>query len=149
MKNDKTEKQNSQWRTLGTLIPYLWPKGENEIKLRVLLAIIALICAKVTNVYMPLLYKKAVDALTVTPTETLVLAVPTALLLAYGGARVMTVVFQELREALFAKVTQRAMRRVALETFQHLHALSMRFHITRQTGGLSRVIERGVKGIEF
>ncbi len=149
MKNDKTEKQNSQWRTLGTLIPYLWPKGENEIKLRVLLAIIALICAKVTNVYMPLLYKKAVDALTVTPTETLVLAVPTALLLGYGGARMMTVVFQELREALFAKVTQRAMRRVALETFQHLHALSMRFHITRQTGGLSRVIERGVKGIEF
>jgi ATP-binding cassette subfamily B protein len=149
MKNDNTDKQTSQWRTLGTLIPYLWPKGENEIKLRVLLAIIALICAKVTNVYMPLLYKKAVDALTVTPTETLVLAVPTALLLGYGGARVMTVVFQELREALFAKVTQRAMRRVALETFQHLHALSMRFHITRQTGGLSRVIERGVKGIEF
>ncbi|TNE32561.1 MAG: ABC transporter ATP-binding protein/permease [Alphaproteobacteria bacterium] len=149
MKNDDTSKQHSQWRTLGTLVPYLWPKGEGEIKLRVLLAIVALICAKVTNVYMPLLYKKAVDALTVVPSEHMILAIPTALLLGYGGARVMTVVFQELREALFAKVTQRAMRRVALETFQHLHALSMRFHITRQTGGLSRVIERGVKGIEF
>lgn len=142
-------KQHSQWHTLATLVPYLWPKGEGEIKLRVMLAMLALACAKITNVYMPLLYKKAVDALTVVPAEGLLLAVPTALLLGYGGARVMTVLFQELREALFAKVTQRAMRRVALETFQHLHALSMRFHITRQTGGLSRLIERGVKGIEF
>lgn len=151
MKNNDTSKQQSQsqWRTLATLAPYLWPKGEGEIKLRVMLAMLALVCAKITNVYMPILYKKAVDALTVVPSEVVFLAVPTGLLLAYGGARVMTVVFQEFREALFAKVTQRAMRRVALETFQHLHALSMRFHITRQTGGLSRVIERGVKGIEF
>lgn len=151
MKNTDTDtaKQQSQWRTLATLAPYLWPKGGGEIRLRVVLAMVALVLAKITNVYMPILYKKAVDALTLVPAEGLVLAVPTGLLLAYGGARVMTVVFQELREALFAKVTQRAMRRVALETFRHLHALSMRFHITRQTGGLSRVIERGVKGIEF
>lgn len=151
MKNTDTDtaKQQSQWCTLATLAPYLWPKGEGEIRLRVVLAMVALVLAKITNVYMPILYKKAVDALTLVPAEGLVLAVPTGLLLAYGGARVMTVVFQELREALFAKVTQRAMRRVALETFRHLHALSMRFHITRQTGGLSRVIERGVKGIEF
>lgn len=149
MKNDDISKQQSQWHTLATLVPYLWPKGEGEIRLRVVLAMVALVFAKVTNVYMPLLYKKAVDVLSVVPSEAVILAVPTGLLLAYGGARVMTVLFSELRDAIFARVTQRAMRRVALKTFRHLHALSMRFHITRQTGGLSRVIERGVKGIEF
>ena len=77
------------------------------------------------------------------------MAIPVGLLLAYGGARVLSVVFQELREFLFVNVAQRAIRRVALVTFRHLHSLSLRFHLDRQTGGLSRVIERGVKGIEF
>ncbi len=142
-------KKDSQWRTLATLLPYLWPQGEGAIKARVVLAMCCLVLAKIANVYMPILYKKSVDALTLDTAADLVLVVPAGLLLAYGAARVLTAVFQELRDAIFARVTQRAMRRVALKTFRHLHALSLRFHITRQTGGLSRVIERGVKGIEF
>ncbi len=113
---------------------------------RVVFAMICLVLAKVANVYVPLLFKDSIDALSVTEAA---IVVPVGLLLAYGGARVLSVMFAEIREALFVNVAQRAMRTVAHETFQHLHALSLRFHLNRQTGGLSRVIERGVKGIEF
>jgi ABC-type transport system involved in Fe-S cluster assembly fused permease/ATPase subunit len=136
-----------QYKTLLLLLPYLWPRENLEIRGRVLLAMIFLIGAKAATVYVPFLYKEAVDLLsgTVSP----VIALPIGLLLAYGLVRLLIVAFAQLRDAVFAKVAQRAIRTVALKTFQHLHRLSLRFHIDRQTGGLSRVIERGIKGIEF
>ncbi len=150
------DKNNTQFQTLKTLAPYLWPKNAAGTRVRVVIAMICLVLAKVTNVYMPLIYKQIIDLMTEgskvlenTDVETMVFVVPTGLLLAYGFARIMTVVFAEIREAVFVSVTQSAMRKVANETFTHIHALSMRFHMTRQTGGLSRVIERGLKGIEF
>jgi ATP-binding cassette, subfamily B, heavy metal transporter len=136
-----------QYKTLLLLLPYLWPQGNLEIRGRVLLAMVFLIGAKAATVYVPFLYKEAVDLLSVTATP--IIALPIGLLLAYGLVRLLMVAFAQLRDAVFAKVAQRAIRTVALKTFEHLHRLSMRFHIDRQTGGLSRVIERGVKGIEF
>jgi ATP-binding cassette subfamily B protein len=135
-----------QWSALKSLLPHLWPKGEGELKARVMLASLCLVLAKVANLYVPILFKRMVDALGVAGTA---LALPLGLLLAYGLVRVMAQIFAELRDAVFAKVAQRAIRRVALQTFRHLHRLSLRFHLDRQTGGLSRAIERGAKGIEF
>ena len=126
---------------------HLWPKGETGLRCRVVVAMVLLIVAKVTNVYVPVLYKYAVDALG-EPTAQAV-AVPVALILAYGVARVLAQAFGELRDAIFAPVSQRAIRNIALQVFHHLHALSLRFHLERQTGGLSRVIERGTSGMEF
>ncbi len=155
-KDTTTQQKHSQLATLKTLLPYLWPKNAVDLRVRVVVAMICLVLAKVTNVYMPLIYKQIIDLMTegskaiegVDPTV-VAFAVPTGLILAYGAARTMAVVFAEIREAVFVNVTQRAMRRVAIDTFQHMHELSMRFHMSRQTGGLSRVIERGIKGIEF
>jgi len=130
-----------------SLLPYVWPKGRPGIKLRILGALAALAAAKLANIYIPLIYRDAVDLLS--PEGAGVAVLPIALLLAYGGARVLSVGFAELRQALFARVVQRAMRKAALKTFRHLHGLSLRYHLERQTGGLSRVIERGIKGIEF
>ncbi|MPY75605.1 MAG: ATP-binding cassette domain-containing protein [Alphaproteobacteria bacterium] len=130
-----------------TLLPYIWPRSGREIKLRVAAALVALAAAKVANIYVPLIYRDAVDLLS--PGGAAAAVLPIGLLLAYGGARVLTVAFAELREALFAKVVQRAMRQAALRTFRHIHGLSLRYHLERRTGGLSRVIERGIKGIEF
>jgi ABC-type transport system involved in Fe-S cluster assembly fused permease/ATPase subunit len=111
------------------------------------LALCALVAAKLINVYIPIIYRDAVDMLGgVTST---VIVLPLALMLGYGGARILGVAFEQFREAMFARVTYRAMRRAALNVFHHLHALSLRFHLERRTGGLSRVIERGIKGIEF
>jgi ATP-binding cassette subfamily B protein len=111
------------------------------------LALCALVAAKLTNVYIPIIYRDAVDILGgVTST---VIVLPLALMLGYGGARILGVAFEQFREAMFARVTYRAMRRAAMNVFHHLHALSLRFHLERRTGGLSRVIERGIKGIEF
>jgi ABC-type multidrug transport system fused ATPase/permease subunit len=126
---------------------YLWPQGETGLRCRVVVALALLIVAKVTNVYVPVLYKYAVDALG-EPTAQAV-AVPVALILAYGVARILAQAFGELRDAIFAPVSQRAIRNIALKVFHHLHALSLRFHLERQTGGLSRVIERGTNGMEF
>ncbi len=136
-----------QYKTLLTLLPYLWPRDALQIRGRVLLALIFLVGAKMATVYVPILYKEAVDLLSATAAS--VIALPIGLLFAYGLARLLMVAFAQLRDAVFAKVAQRAIRTVALKTFEHLHRLSLRFHIDRQTGGLSRVIERGVKGIEF
>ena len=138
---------DSQLRALRHLLPYLWPKDQVELRVRVALAVILLVVAKLTNVGIPLILREAVDALTV-PTELLV-AAPLGLLLAYGLARIMARGFGELRDALFAKVAQNAVRRVALRTFQRLHALALRFHLERRTGGLSRAIDRGTKSVEF
>ncbi|HLI12352.1 MAG TPA: ABC transporter ATP-binding protein/permease [Alphaproteobacteria bacterium] len=132
------------------LLPYLWPKGEPALRLRVAIALLFLLGAKLCNVYVPILYKRAVDALGPhVAGGAAVLAVPVGLIFAYGGARVLALAFGELRDAVFARVSQRAIRRVALRTFEHLHRLSLRFHLERQTGGLSRAIERGTAGIEF
>ncbi len=134
-------------RGFRSLLPYLWPRDSWEIRGRVILALAALAASKIANVYIPILYRDAVDLLTGASTP--VVTLPLALLFAYSGARVLAVAFGEIREALFAKVAQRAMRLAALRTFRHIHALSLRYHLERRTGGLSRVIERGIKGIEF
>ncbi len=136
-----------QYRTLLTLLPYLWPAGHWSMRARVFVAFGLMVLSKLTNVYVPIFYRDIVNALTVEVAVTI--ALPIGLLLAYGGSRVLAVAFAEAREAIFARVAQRAVRNAALRTYQHLHALSLRFHLERQTGGLSRVIERGVKGIEF
>jgi len=136
---------------LRHLLPYLWPAGAWDLRVRVVLALICLAIAKFANVIIPLIFKGMVDALTVKPGafSATALAVPVGLLLAYGLARISTQAFAELRDGIFVKVAQRAIRRVALQTFQHMHSLSLRFHLERQTGGLSRIVERGAKGIEF
>ncbi len=136
-----------QLRTLRNLLPYLWPRERADLRLRVVLAIVFLIAAKAANVCVPILLREAVDGLGA-PVEGIIV-VPLALLLAYGAARVLALGFGELRDALFVKVAQHAIRRVALATFRRLHTLSLRFHLERQTGALSRTIDRGVKGIEF
>ncbi|MFY8105320.1 MAG: ABCB family ABC transporter ATP-binding protein/permease [Elstera sp.] len=133
---------------LRTLAPHLWPKGETELKARVVLALSFLTLSKLSGVYVPILFKHAIDALSAKGVDALILA-PVGLIIAYGLLRVLSQAFGELRDAVFAKVAQRAIRRVGLDTFKHLHALSLRFHLDRQTGGLSRAIERGTKGIEF
>tara|TARA_B100000676_G_scaffold293780_1_gene330946 strand:- start:4718 stop:6478 length:1761 start_codon:yes stop_codon:yes gene_type:complete len=135
------------WRTLKTIIPYVWPEDDWGIRFRVLLALSALIGAKIANVYIPIIYKGVVDDLGGTFSE--IIALPLGLILGYGIVRIVAIAFEQLREALFARVTYRTMRRAALRVFHHLHALSLRFHLERRTGGLSRVIERGIKGIEF
>lgn len=121
------------------LLPYLW-----EYRWRVLLALACLIAAKLANVGVPLVLKEVVDALE--PARA-VIAVPFALLVAYGGLRLSTTLFAELRDLVFVRVTQRAIRRIGLNVFRHLHSLSLRFHLERQTGGVSRDIERGSRGI--
>jgi len=132
--------------TFQFLWKYLWPKGHFDLKWRVSLAFVCLILAKAVNVYVPFFLKQAVDELSL---GTTLLSLPMGLILAYGFARVSTQVFAELRDFFFAKVSSRAQRRVALETFEKLHKLSLRFHLDRQTGGLSRVIERGTRGIDL
>ncbi len=139
----------SAFETLATLAPYLWPPGRNDLKLRVVVAMALLAAAKLANVYVPFLYKHAVDALSGADAMATTLMVAAMIILAYGVARVVSQTFGELRDAVFAKVAQHAVRQIALGTFQHLHALSLRFHLERQTGGLSRVIERGTNGIQF
>ncbi len=134
-------------RSLGNLLPYLWAQGRRDLKTRVVVAVLLLIAAKLANVYVPLFLRGAVDALT--PRPDLLLAIPVGLLIAYGCARVMALAFGELRDAVFAKVAQHAIRSIALSAFRHLHAMSLRFHLDRQTGGLSRALDRGAKSIEF
>ena len=136
--------QGGDWHTLQRLLPYLW-----EYKWRVLLALAFMVGAKLANVGVPMLLKELVDAMSLKPGDArALLVVPVALLLTYGGLRLATSAFTELRELVFAKATQGAARAIALQTFEHLHALSLRFHLARQTGGMTRDIERGVRGIE-
>ena len=134
----------SDWATLHRLLPYLW-----QYKWRVIAAIVFMVGAKFANVGVPILLKTLVDAMSLKPGDpTALLVVPVGLLVAYGALRLSTSLFTELRELVFAKATQGAARSIALQTFEHLHALSLRFHLERQTGGMTRDIERGVRGIE-
>ena len=142
LQQNKNTDNDSQ--TLKRLLPYLL-----TYKWRVAAALLFMVGAKLANVSVPILLKNLIDAMTFKPNDpTLVLVVPVALLVGYGALRLMTSAFTELRELVFAKATQGAARSIALETFQHLHALSLRFHLARQTGGMTRDIERGVRGIE-
>jgi ATP-binding cassette, subfamily B, heavy metal transporter len=134
-------------RALKGLGPYLWPRDSFELRARVVLALALLILGKLANITIPFLYKRAIDALS-HPHPGLV-AVPVAAILAYGAARILSQGFNELRNAVFAKVGQRAVRQLALATFRHIHSLSLRFHLERRTGGLARAVERGTAGIEF
>jgi len=138
-------------RTIRKVAPYLWPDGQPWAKRRVVLSLLALLVAKLIAVFSPFLYKAAVDTLSDGATDAawMLGAGAIGLTVAYGLSRAMVVGFQQLRDVIFARVGQRALRRLALETFEHIHALSLRYHITRKTGGLSRIIERGVKGVEF
>jgi ATP-binding cassette, subfamily B, heavy metal transporter len=134
----------SDWATLKRLFPYLW-----RYKWRVIAALGFMVGAKAANVSVPLLIKELVDSLSLQPgSPQTLLVVPVALLLGYGALRLSTSLFTELRELVFAKATHGTARTIALETFQHLHALSLRFHLERQTGGMTRDVERGVRGIE-
>jgi ATP-binding cassette, subfamily B, heavy metal transporter len=142
-------KSDNSGRIIARVTPYLWPKDQAWIRRRVVLALIALVLAKVVAVGTPFFYKGAVDALAGEGTAWLLAIGAVGLTLAYGIARLMEIGFQELRNILFTRVGQRALRQLALETFQHIHRLSLRYHITRKTGGLSRIIERGVKGVDF
>jgi ATP-binding cassette subfamily B protein len=141
---------HTQLHALRALLPHLWPKGQWDLRGRVVLSVLCLIIAKVANVYVPILFKRMVDALGhPVGTAASVIGISIGLLLAYGIARVISQAFAEFRDGIFAKVAQRSIRAVALSTFRHLHALSLKFHLERQTGGLNRAIERGAKGIEF
>ena len=138
---EKPSLNRNDWGTIRSLLPYLW-----EFKKRVLLALVLLVMAKLASVAVPLLLKEVVDALD-QPQDMLVL--PVLFVVGYGVLRLCSTLFGEIRDAIFAKVTQRAIRRVAIRVFGHLHALSLRFHLERQTGGVSRDIERGSRGISF
>ncbi|MCM2561232.1 ABC transporter ATP-binding protein/permease [Lutimaribacter sp. EGI FJ00015] len=144
---DRAERR-SGLRTIKKVAPYLWPADKPWVKRRVVLAMLALLGSKLIAVYTPMLYRDAVNALSGEGVPMLALGA-VGLTVAYGMARLFTNGFQQLRDAIFAAVGQRALRQLALETFTHIHRLSMRYHITRKTGGLSRIIERGVKGVDF
>ncbi|HEY0203603.1 MAG TPA: ABC transporter transmembrane domain-containing protein, partial [Acetobacteraceae bacterium] len=137
--------QRTGFQTVASLLPYLWPKGEPRARISVALAVIMLVLAKVATVYIPIVYSQAVDALAPRDHP---LTIPLGLIIAYALLRVASAGFAELRDAVFASVQQSTVRKVALQTFEHLHRLSLRFHLDRQTGGLSRSIERGTAGVE-
>ena len=149
MKNaHSTLDKKSDLTILGLLVPYLWPKGRIDLKGRVLIAFFFLTISKIINVYMPILYKESIDLLGLSSEALTWLSLPVLIILAYGAARLGAQVFNELKDIITAKVEHYAMREVALDTFKHIHKLSLRFHLDRKMGGLSRTIERGVKGIE-
>lgn len=135
----------SHWNTFKTLGHYLWPRGRFDLRMRVIAAVLFLVGAKTVGVYVPFLLKKAIDGLSV---KEGLITLPLGIILAYGFARILAAVFSELRDFVFVNVGQSAQRRIAMQTFEHLHRLSLDFHLARQTGGLSRVIERGTRGIQ-
>ena len=144
---EDTATWRGQLRAIGTLLPLLWPRERKGLRTRVLVAAGLLIAAKLTNVYVPFFYKDVVDALA--PGDDKLLLIPVALIAGYGLARIGALAFGELRDIIFINVAQHAIRVAALSTFRHLHRLSLRFHLDRQMGGLSRSIERGTKAIQF
>jgi ABC-type transport system involved in Fe-S cluster assembly fused permease/ATPase subunit len=142
----KTAKPTGDLRALATLGPYLWPKNALELRVRVVLAMVALLLSNIATLFIPIVYGKAVDALS--GKSATLIAVPVGLIAAYGMARLLTQFFNEARNAIFQKVSQRAIRQIALGVFRHLHSLSLKFHLDRQTGGLSRAIQRGTTAID-
>ena len=140
--------RKSGMRTILRVVPYLWPKDRFDFRVKVISALVLLVLAKAVINFAPFLYREAVNALTETGKSPFLLGA-VGMTIAYGGARILSRGFEQLRDVVFAAVAQRAFRNLALETFQHIHKLSLRYHISRKTGALSRVIERGVKGLEF
>ncbi len=149
---EKSDKQSGM-RTVRKVLPYLWPEGQFWVKWRVVVALLFLLASKIVSVVTPFFFKGAVDSMAPNAgPETgtyMLIAGAVGLTVAYGFSRLMTIGFAQMRDVVFAPVGQRALRRLALETFEHMHAMSLRYHITRKTGGLSRIIERGVKGVDF
>ena len=142
--------KNTYFKSASLLLPFLWPLKRKDLRLRVLIAIICMILSKVASVYTPLILGKSVDSLNdLSEGINLLILIPIALIVSYSIARVATFLFGEMRDAFFSKVSQNAIRDVALSIFKHLHSLSLQFHLSRQTGGLSRFIDRGTKGIDF
>lgn len=137
-----------QKQTIRILLSYLWPKDQKGLRYRVVFATLALFVAKILNVYVPFLYKQSIDKLSLSPTQQ-VIALPIMIIVAYGLARMGQTFFSELRDFIFVRVARYAQRMISLHTFKHLHELSLAFHLERQTGGLSRYIERGSRGVEF
>ncbi|HEY4114491.1 MAG TPA: ABC transporter ATP-binding protein/permease [Rhizomicrobium sp.] len=135
-------------KPLGLLMPYLWPRGRPDLKARVVFSMLSLVLAKVITVFVPWLFGRTVDTLSPKHAAAIAIIVPLTLIAAYTIARILMQAFAQLRDGIFAKVAYYALRRVAVETFTHVHTLSLRFHLERKTGGLSRVIERGTKGID-
>ena len=151
MKNNAeiaASERKSGMRTILRVVPYLWPKDRFDFRVKVISALVLLVLAKAVINFAPFLYREAVNALTETGNSPFLLGA-VGMTVAYGGARILSRGFEQLRDVVFAAVAQRAFRNLALETFQHIHKLSLRYHISRKTGALSRVIERGVKGLEF
>ena len=146
-------KRGQAINVIKAVLPYLWPKSRKDIQFRVVLAMLALILGEILGVLAPYFYGVSVDALAPGAEENQTIFMLTAgalgMVVAYGVMRILSVGFSQLRDVIFARVGQRALRQLALETFRHMHRLSLRYHITRKTGGLSRVMERGVKGVEF
>jgi ATP-binding cassette subfamily B protein len=145
-------RKRSDWQVIRSLLPFLWPRRDvqdaSEIKLRVIVAMVCIILAKVATVYAPIYLKRAVDALAPNPDPSLVITIPIGLIVAYGAARFLGQAFAQFRDAIFAKVSVRAVRRAAALVIAHLHTLSLRFHLDRRTGALSRSIERGTNAID-
>lgn len=137
-------------KTSKLLFPFLWPKKRKDLKIRVIFALFSMVIAKIASVYTPLILGDAVDSLTdLRSGINLLLYVPIAIIISYGFVRIASFAFNEIRDALFSKVSQNAIRKVSLKIFKHLHYLSLDFHLSRQTGGLNRYIDRGTKGIDF
>src|SRR5512139_1837007 len=134
-----------EWRVIQKLMPFLWPANSTELRVRVVVALTFLVMAKVATVSVPIFFRRAVDSLT-HPSDVAV-ALPVALLVSYALLRVVSTAFGELRDAVFSRVAHRTVRSLALKTFRHLHGLSLSFHLDRQTGGISRAIERGTAGV--
>ena len=143
-------KQGKYIKTFKLLLPYLWPKKRRDLKTRVSFAVIALVLAKIANVTTPLILGASVNSLTeLSSGINLFMLVPVALIVGYGIARIITFAFVEVRDALFSKVSQHSIRQISLTMFQHVHNLSLQFHLNRQTGALAKFIDRGTKGIDF
>jgi len=143
-------KQKTYLKTFKLLFPFLWPNKRSDLRKRVSLALVCLILAKVASVYTPLILGRAVDSLTeLSSGINLLMLIPIALIISYGVARIASLTFEGIRDALFSKVSQHAIREVSLTIFKHLHSLSLQFHLNRQTGALSKFIDRGTKGIDF
>ena len=138
------------WKTCALLLPFFWPVERKDLKTRVVVAVVSLVLAKLANLTVPLVLGWAVDTLSNLEGQMdLLFGIPIAALAAYGLARLSYIVFNEIRDAVFSKVSQHAVRQVAIKVFNHLHALSIRFHLERKTGALNRFIDRGTTGIQF
>lgn len=142
------QSKESSFETLKTLLPYLWPKKNNLARFLVVISMLCLVFSKLANISVPIIFKKLIDETADFEAKKNLILLPIGLIFSYGLARVSAQIFADIKDALFIRVSQRAVRTLAKSVFQHLHTLSLRFHLDRKTGGVSRAIERGTKGIE-